>query len=622
MMFRPFFSMILAFVTAGMSLPGKATDKIDAPYGVCAHVSRGELEIAPREFKRMHEADITWVRTDFDWRGVETKQGVWNFDRLDKLIPIAKQEKINILPILDYDVPWATPAWKHLDAWGEYVRRTVSRYRKDIRYWEVYNEENHKNFWRGIPRGADYVPLLKRSYEEIKKIDPTLTVLYGGTAGVPLAFIEDSFKAGAGNYFDAMNIHPYNWQGTPELMLDQIHDLKTLMKKYKLEDKPIWITEVGWSTAKPNTFFREVLPAAFERAGIDPGKSAAAVISDLEKGFAGAAILKQSGNLAMFRQVDEITLEELPHLSVKRYPVLVPSIGEEFPVKYLPALLDYVKRGGTLLLPSGLPFYYELQPDGRRVQVNDKHMKEFHIGWEAWWTRDGVPKQETWQKPGPEFANAFKVDFKPAGRFLHDRNLREGDEFIPIIAAGTDNYQSAVAALYKLNSDLKGNIIICTRMSTCETVPEERQAEMLPRTYLIALASGVERIFWYNFRSGEWEPDEREAHFGIVRKNLDPKPSFRAYQTLSRLCPTGSSRPSLEKKGSAYLANWTQPDGTKVWAIWSAMKACEVELNVRGEVAEALNHLGEKQPHPGKEYTVTPAILYLVGPESVSISSR
>lgn len=126
-----------------------------------------------------------------------------------KLIPLAKQANVSILPILDYDVPWATPAWRHPDAWGGYVRRIVSRYAKDLRYWEVWNEQNGSGFWRDRPSGANYVPLLKRAYEEIKKIDPELTVLYGGTAGVPLGYIEDSLKAGAGAYFDVMNIHPY-----------------------------------------------------------------------------------------------------------------------------------------------------------------------------------------------------------------------------------------------------------------------------------------------------------------------------------------------------------------------------------------------------------------------------
>ncbi len=614
-----------AAAVAGLALTVGAVEKIDDPYGVCAHVSRGELEVAPQEFNRMKEAQINWVRTDFDWNGVEPKQGQWNFSHLDQLMKLAKQEQMNILPILDYDVPWATPAWKNLGAWEDYVTRIVSRYQNDMKYWEVWNEQNGDGFWRDTPSGTNYVPLLKRSYETIKKINPDLVVLYGGTAGVPLGYIEDSFKAGAGNYFDVMNIHPYHWQGTPELMLAEFRDLKALMKKYNLEKKPIWITEVGWSTALAPRFYREVLPAAFKRIGLDPSQLTVALVNDQKLGFSGAGNFDVKQNLAAFKSTEYITLKELKNISVKKYPVLIPTVGEEFPAQYLPELKSYVKRGGTLILPSGLPFYYDLQLDGKggatKVQVNDKYLADFHMGWDAWWTADGVPKAETYQKPAPGFEKEFQINFKPTNRFLHNRNLKPGDEFIPVIEAGTDNYRAAVMGIYKLNSDLKGNIIVCTTMTASETVPEARQAEMLPRTYLLAMANGVERIFWYNFRSGEWDPEEREAHFGIVRRDqLVPKPSFVAYQTLSRLCPTGSTQPELKVIGNlVYVCNWIRPDGVKVWAIWTAQHPQPVKLTIQGKVTEALNHLGEKQAVPGTSYEATPSILYLVGPTSVSV---
>ena len=53
-------------------------------------------------------------------------------------------------------------------------------------------------------------------------------------------------------------------QGTPELLIRDLKDLKALMKKYRI-DKPIWITEVGWSTARSSAFYRQVLPAVFRR---------------------------------------------------------------------------------------------------------------------------------------------------------------------------------------------------------------------------------------------------------------------------------------------------------------------------------------------------------------------
>ncbi len=618
------FSALLG--ATALTLPA-APETMDDPYGVCAHVSRGALPGAIKDFQKMHEAKINWVRTDFDWDRIQkTQGGEWSYLHLDNVIAQAKKDKINILPILNYDVVWARPAWKNLDLWGEYVRRTVSRYSKDLRYWEVWNEQNHQGFWRDTPSGTNYVPLLKRAYEEIKKIDPELTVLYGGTAGVPLSFIEDSLKAGGGKYFDAMNIHPYHWQGTPELMIPELVDLQTLLKKYNVGEKPIWITEVGWSTATPPSLFRDMLPAVFERAGVNPAKATLAMVADPDAGFPGCMDFDATRNLPEFQKIETLTLAQLKNLSVKRYPVLIPAIGEEFPGAYIPALRDYVKRGGTLLLMSGLPFYYDIQLDGKggskRVQVNDKFLKEFHIGWEAWWTNKNVPNQEKYQKAAPGFENKFNVPFKPFGRFLHGRNMRSGDEFIPVIEAGTDNYKGALTALYKLNSELKGNVIVCTSMVMTETVTEERQAEMLPRTYLIAFAHGVPRVFWYCFRSGEWDPTEREAHFGVVRKNMDSKPGFVAYQTLTELCPSGSTRPELTKVGKSYVANWTRPDGVKTWAIWTANGSEKLRLTLQGKVLEARNHLGEAVKLTENEYVASSAMLYLVGPKSITVRIR
>lgn len=610
--------LVTGLAAAGIPLAAAPTVTND-PYGICSHMTRWGLpKEAPRQFIRISEAGLSWVRTDFDWKFLEKKNGEWDFSSHDKVVVAAGKAGVNILPILENEIPSVTPAWKHLDAWGNFVHKVVSRYHRELRYWEVWNEPNLSSFWRDTPSGRNYTALLRRTYEEIKKIDPDLKVLYGGTSGIPLPYIEESFQAGAGEYFDIMNIHPYQQLGTPEMMIPELNDLKILMKKYHI-DKPIWITEIGWSTARPPAFSREVLPNAFRQAGIIPSESTAAVVSDPKNGFPRGFNFDFDYDLSDFKTVERVTLKQLSNLDPTKHQVLVPAVGEEFPAEYIPDLVKYLRRGGTLLLPSGLPFYFDLQLDGqnapRRIGIYSKYMADFHIGWDSWWVKDGIPKMETWQNPAPGFTGKFTDALLPSGRFLHDRNLKKGDQFIPIILAGTDNYQGVTVGLYKLNSDLKGNIIVCT--PKLDTVAEIRQAEMLPRTYLIALANGVERIFWYEFRS-KTKINDRESHYGIVRTNLEPKPAFNACRTLSKLCPPGSTPPELKRKGNAYLASWTRPDGVKIWALWTALQPLEVGLNITGKVSEAFNYLGEKQPIPEATHIATPAILYLVGPIQIS----
>lgn len=613
--------MSLLLAAAGIVL---ATDRatLQDPYGICAHVHGGASAVVPQKFAKIRELNCNWVRTDFEWKRLEHSQGEWDFSRFDSLVRLAEENNIRLLPILDYDTKWATPAWKHLDAWGNYVRKTVERYAKHLRYWEVYNEQNARGFWRGTPDGRTYTDLLKRTYQEIKAIDPSLTVLYGGTAKVPLGYIEDTFRAGATAYFDVMNIHPYHWGETPETMISELQQLQALMRRYNAH-QPIWITEVGWSTAQPTSFFRNILPEVFRRAGIDPAKTSVAIVSDPANGFPEAQEFDPRFHLPGFRTVQKIPLSSLKDLDPKEFSVLIPSLGESFPGAHYSDLIRYLQHGGTLLLPSGLPFYYDLRPAPggglKKIQVNEKAAARFHIGWETHWTGSGVPKQENYQKAAPEFSGKFKIEFVPAGRFLTTGNLKPGDRFIPIVEAGTDTYKGVTAALYQLNSDLKGNIIVCTNPIITEAVPESRQAELLPRTFLVAFACGVQRVFWYKLRSGERKADDRESHFGILRRNLKEKPAFAAYRTLTELCPSGSTIPELRTNNGIFSAGWSRPDGVRVWAVWSEYIPVEVDLKWKGNLAEARDLSGKILTIARSQFTVSPQIIYLIGPESLDI---
>ena len=73
------------------------------------------------------------------------------------------------------------------------------------------------------------------------------------------------------------------------------------------------------------------------------------------------------------------------------------------------------------------------------------------------------------------------------------------------------------------------------------------------------------------------------------------------------------------RQEDCFLANWIRPDGVKVWAIWTMLHPKKIKLKVDGEISRIINHLGEEQPLPQVEYSVSSAILYLVGPETVSI---
>ena len=629
----------LAMLSLAFGFTGGAdepSDVIQNPYGVCACVSRQwppfeEFQIRNQEFARMHDASIGWIRTDFDWQNIERKQGVWDFSMLDAMLADARREKIRILPILGYGTPWASPGWDS-PLYEEYVRKVVQRYGRELRIWEIWNEQN-TGFWGTEPNPAEYVKFLKRIHAIIKEIDPGIMVLSGGTSGVPFEYLEGMMKNGLGEACDAVAIHPYQWAGLPEEIIPKLNWLKATMKKYHCE-KPVWITEVGWSTAGYPDYVRKMFDASIRAAGIVPENTEAVFVCDAAHHVV-TVNFALSEQFPKFKKVSIITLDELKKLNPKQKPFLMPCLDETFCGKYAPDLVNYVRNGGTILLPGGFSMFFdtESQPDGSKKQVEDKYWPNLHIAWDAWW-RDAVkvPKFETFRKPAPGFENAFQVEpitgKKENGRYLSMRNMKRGDKFIPVLLGGDDKFTGPIAGVYKLNSDLKGNVIVCVEAIRIWKTSEAQQAKLLPRVYLAALSSGVDRIFWYNFRAFETDPNDMEAHFGIVKKDLAPKPAFLAYRALSAVCPEGSTRPVMKISGVYDTATWKRPDGVRVWALWRTFGQDAVKLTVRGNIEEIRNLFGEKQELPKDlpssteksfRYEISDSVTYFIGPDALTL---
>lgn len=145
------------------------------------------------------------------------------------------------------------------------------------------------------------------------------------------------------------------------------------------------------------------------------------------------------------------------------------------------------------------------------------------------------------------------------------------------------------------------------------------QAAYLPQAILMSLRFGVEKFFWYEFAGSEQNPFAREAHFNIVRRgSLELKPAYTAYSTLGRLFPEGS-KVDMDRewnRGEYCFVSWTQPDGTKVWALWSPDGARKVNIKPLKGLSQAIGCLGEQLPVTSEttELELSPAVTYLVGP--------
>lgn len=63
---------------------------------------------------------------------------------------------------------------------------------------------------------------------------------------------------------------------------------------------------------------------------------------------------------------------------------------------------------------------------------------------------------------------------------------------------------------------------------------EREQAITLVKKIITAPSLGLKAYFWYDLRDDGDDSTETEHHFGLVRRNYDPKPAYAVYQNLIR----------------------------------------------------------------------------------------
>jgi hypothetical protein len=129
-----------------------------------------------------------------------------------------------------------------------------------------------------------------------------------------------------------------------------------------------------------------------------------------------------------------------------------------------------------------------------------------------------------------------------------------------------------------------------------QPVTQRRQAELLARSYLDAIASGVApNISWYDFRDDGTDPTNFEHNLGVVSRDFTPKPAYRALATLTQLIrgTRPADHPDLGRDVVAYLFR-SFSGKRSVYALWSLEADQMVTLPTGGD-AEEIDLMGGRQ---------------------------
>jgi len=282
-------------------------------------------------FLRHNDYSHTYPTDALIWTAVEPNKGTRNWSEMERLedqLVNASSRGMNVILPVRSTPTWARdPRWSsspcgpidksHYGDFAKFMYDVVKRYSQppyNVKYWEIYNEPDYPivygpnpygephgcwGTWRipehddGYGNGTAYGEMLKVVYTEIKKADPEAQVLTGGVllecdprkpSGSSITrcemaghtpdhisyakFLEGILVAGAGDSFDGVSVHSYDfftkkempnikfgeyynydwdtaWNTTGPVTVAKVNYVKELLAQYGVKGKDIYNTESG-----------------------------------------------------------------------------------------------------------------------------------------------------------------------------------------------------------------------------------------------------------------------------------------------------------------------------------------------------------------------------------------
>ena len=191
------------------------------------------------------------------------------FAGLDRLVSLAAQHHLPLLPVLEYTPGWdathpgslASPP-KDPAPYAAAMAAMVHRYGPDgsfwsahpqipkvpIRMWQIWNEPHFVSYWTEQPFAPTYVALLRAAHAAIKAADPGAKVVLAGLADFSWKYLAQIYRVpGARSLFDIVAIHPYT--ATPQGVITILQRARQVMNRNGDSGKPILATEITWPSS-------------------------------------------------------------------------------------------------------------------------------------------------------------------------------------------------------------------------------------------------------------------------------------------------------------------------------------------------------------------------------------
>lgn len=251
---------IIIFTFLLVTSPGNAANKMLT--GVCFHPDRMSIS-ATETLDLLKKYQFYSYRTDFRWREIEKKKGVYKipYEKLQVIVDGSLKARITPIIILGSANPLygdSKPVTEEQRiAFTHYVSWVVDQYPHTPIIYEIYNEWWNDDF-KNNPESNDaisaknYSELIKEASQTIRMHNPNAIIIAGSLN--PLSTRHRNWfyymiKDGVLNNIDGVSIHPYS-KHSPDKdfsVIDLFEKYLTRMNSGKKVS--IFITEMGYSNS-------------------------------------------------------------------------------------------------------------------------------------------------------------------------------------------------------------------------------------------------------------------------------------------------------------------------------------------------------------------------------------
>ncbi len=255
-------------------------------YGFQAHLYNQDRAFI---VSKTREAGFDWLKQQVEWSQTEPiEKGGFDWRELDKVVTDVSAAGIKLLLSVVRAPGWALDDRAHGPPadprdFEDFMRELSARYAGVVQAYELWNEANLSREWGyGRINAGAFVELLLAGQRGVRSGDPGATTVGGaltpaGDVDIPdqqvqavddVTFLRRMYEYRDGivrDGFDAWGVHPGGFNNAPRqeigsprgdgfnghasFYFQRFTQHREVMQAFGDADKPVWITEMGWSTA-------------------------------------------------------------------------------------------------------------------------------------------------------------------------------------------------------------------------------------------------------------------------------------------------------------------------------------------------------------------------------------